>query len=76
MIKGLPCWPSEPLYDQLIEGDSLREQGINLESFWTPWEDVRQMTLVHGDDFDEVHLGIAWTARDMRSICAAVSSIR
>jgi uncharacterized protein with NAD-binding domain and iron-sulfur cluster len=58
-VRGLPCWPSEPLYEQLVQGDALRAQGINLESFWTPWQDVAQKTLVRGQDFDEVIFGIS-----------------
>ena len=30
-VKGLPCWPSEPLFDQLDEGEELRERHIDLE---------------------------------------------
>ncbi|GAB4449979.1 MAG: hypothetical protein OHK0015_55270 [Chloroflexi bacterium OHK40] len=24
LVKDLPCWPSEPLYDQIVEGEELR----------------------------------------------------
>src|SRR5207248_8011913 len=33
-VKGLGCWPSQPLYDQLKEGEELQARGINLESAW------------------------------------------
>lgn len=23
-VKGLGCWPSEPLYDQIVEGEELK----------------------------------------------------
>jgi uncharacterized protein with NAD-binding domain and iron-sulfur cluster len=58
-VKGLPCWPSEPLYDQIEEGGQLEEQGINLESYWSPWQDVESLTLNRGEDFDDVVLGIS-----------------
>ncbi len=56
-VKGLPCWPYEPFYDQLAEGEQLQKQRINLESWWTPWQgETRELT--QGADFDEVLLGI------------------
>jgi uncharacterized protein with NAD-binding domain and iron-sulfur cluster len=58
-VCGLECWPSEPNYDQLVEGDKLKESGANLESFYTTWEDVEDITLRVNDDFDEVVYGIA-----------------
>ena len=44
-VGDLPCWSSEPNYDQIVEGDELREKHINLESFWTPWKNVATKTL-------------------------------
>jgi uncharacterized protein with NAD-binding domain and iron-sulfur cluster len=58
-VKGLPCWPSHPLYDQLVEGDELRDRGIDLESSWTDWAPVATKSLTRGSDFDDVVLGIA-----------------
>jgi uncharacterized protein with NAD-binding domain and iron-sulfur cluster len=63
-VEGLPCWPSHPLYDQLEEGDELRDRGINLESSWSPWEGVETLELERGRDFDEVILGISIGAFD------------
>jgi uncharacterized protein with NAD-binding domain and iron-sulfur cluster len=62
-VKGLPCWPSEPRYDQLDPADAhaLRKQHINLESFWSPWNthaDERSITLRVDDDYDDVIVGI------------------
>jgi len=57
-VNDLLCWPSEPNYDQLVEGDDLKRQKINLESFWTPWKNVEAFSLKKGDDFDTVVLGI------------------
>jgi uncharacterized protein with NAD-binding domain and iron-sulfur cluster len=58
-VQGLPCWPSEPLYEQLAEGDELRAGRIDLESAWTPWPGVAKRSLRRGQDFDVVILGIA-----------------
>lgn len=58
-VKRLPCWPSHPFYDQLEQGDELKEQNINLESYWTPWKDAASKTLQRGVDFDIVVQGIA-----------------
>lgn len=44
-VRGLPCWPSEPLYDQIVQGEELQKQGINLESHWSPWKDVEEIRL-------------------------------
>jgi uncharacterized protein with NAD-binding domain and iron-sulfur cluster len=58
--KGLPCWPSAPLYDQLVEGEELRQQQINLESFWTPWQEREKIIpLENAKDFDIVLFGIS-----------------
>jgi uncharacterized protein with NAD-binding domain and iron-sulfur cluster len=55
-VRGLPCWPSLPIYKRLEGGDGLR--GIDLES---PWGEPvgRPETLRSGIDFDEVVLGIS-----------------
>ncbi|RMG92028.1 MAG: hypothetical protein D6706_17445 [Chloroflexi bacterium] len=76
-VKGLPCWPAEPLYDQLVEGKALKKRHTvagqelpkyNLESYWTPWQDVAEVTLTAGEDFDDIVLGISQPA--LRTICA------
>jgi uncharacterized protein with NAD-binding domain and iron-sulfur cluster len=61
-VKGLPCWPSEPDYSQIQEGDALREGHVNLESRWNGWKPVEQRVLRAGVDFDEVVLGISLAA--------------
>src|SRR5205823_1325173 len=67
-VKGLPCWPSAPLYEQLAEGEELRRRGIDLESPWSPWRDPETITLRAGRDFDQVILGI--TLAPLKTICA------
>ncbi|MRX09123.1 FAD-dependent oxidoreductase [Pseudoduganella sp. FT25W] len=69
-VKGLDCWPSEPLYGQIDPAQAalLQEQGINLESHWTDWPQVYRdafgkelpaVTLKRGVDFDQVVFGIS-----------------
>ena len=53
---GELVWPDRPLYDQLAEGDALRDGGYDLESWWTPWEAPAIRTLRRGTDFDRVVL--------------------
>lgn len=57
-VRGLPCWPSYPRYEQLVEGDALKAGHIDLESPHSGWQDVEQLELRAGADFDRVILGI------------------
>jgi uncharacterized protein with NAD-binding domain and iron-sulfur cluster len=59
-IKGLPCWPSQPRYEQLEEGTRIEARDLDLEDYWAerpPWE--VDVTLKKGRDFDHVVFGIA-----------------
>ncbi|WCM91494.1 NAD(P)-binding protein [Acidovorax sp. NCPPB 2350] len=58
-VQGLPSWPAGPLYGQLVQGDALQAQDIDLESYWTPWQDVGTKTLRAGQDFDQVVFAIS-----------------
>jgi uncharacterized protein with NAD-binding domain and iron-sulfur cluster len=60
-VNGLPSWPTEPLYDQIVEGEELKRRGVNLESYWTDWKGTPR-TLDRGTDFDQVILGISLAA--------------
>jgi uncharacterized protein with NAD-binding domain and iron-sulfur cluster len=56
-VGGVPCWPAEPFYDQLVEGRTLAS--YNLESDYTPWHgQVGSKTLRAGVDFDDVVLAV------------------
>lgn len=67
-VKGLPCWPSTPLYDQIVEGQELKAANVDLESPWTSWRDTGgERTLRRGEDFDLVVLGISLGA--LTDIC-------
>jgi uncharacterized protein with NAD-binding domain and iron-sulfur cluster len=56
-VGGLPCWPSRPDYDQLVDGEILELEGRDFESFWDPRR-VSTRTLRVGEDFDFVVLGV------------------
>lgn len=53
-VKGLPCWPSAPLNDQL-EIDVTAE---DVESFWSKLQPAEEYVLRDGTDFDVVVLAI------------------
>jgi len=57
--QALPCWPGTPRYEQLVEGDALRQGNVDLESFWTTWPDVEDLALEAGRDFDVAVFGIS-----------------
>ncbi|HVR91974.1 MAG TPA: FAD-dependent oxidoreductase [Novosphingobium sp.] len=56
-VRGLPCWPNQPLFDQLNEGAHLQQSGVNLESHWNQPADVATDILLIGQHFDQVVLG-------------------
>jgi uncharacterized protein with NAD-binding domain and iron-sulfur cluster len=64
--QRLECWPSEPLYVQLEQGEALR--GVNLESRTGGWKRVDQRTLRAGDDFDLLVLGASLA--EVSDLCA------
>lgn len=72
-VAGIDCWPSEPDYEQLAEGDALKaslaESPDALDSTWSTWPDAEAVTLRYGKDgdFDEVVLGIPVAA--LAEIC-------
>jgi len=61
-VKGLPCWPSEPFYHQLVQGEEIERLGIDLESYSDAWPGVETFDLLAGRDFDAVVLGISRAA--------------
>ncbi len=68
-VQGLPCWPSQPLYEQLVQGEALQASGENLEDAWTRWPDpLPPLVLESGKDFDRVLLGISLGA--LPGLCA------
>lgn len=70
-VKGLNCWPSRPIYEQLdpADAEALRKDNINLESSWTSWKDTGQpLTLEAGKDYDVLILGASLGS--MPELCA------
>ncbi len=65
-VADLDCWPSQPLFDQLRDGATLRESGADLEHENGPLAVPR--ALRRGADFDAVVLGISLGA--LPAICA------
>jgi uncharacterized protein with NAD-binding domain and iron-sulfur cluster len=57
-LAGRFGWPLHPNWDQLVEGEALRESGVDLENVWSPWKPVGAKTLKRGEDFDECVLAI------------------
>ena len=69
-VKGLDCWPSQPLYEQLDteQAQLLKDNNINLEHFWSDWQSVYQdrfgeplptKRLVKGEGFYRVIFGLS-----------------
>jgi uncharacterized protein with NAD-binding domain and iron-sulfur cluster len=58
VVKDLPCWPSQPNWEQIKDGEALRERGVNLEAVCTPYDGRTPTILERGRDFDLVILGI------------------
>jgi uncharacterized protein with NAD-binding domain and iron-sulfur cluster len=56
-VRGMPCWPSTPDYDQLEDGAALRAEGRDFEGHWEQRRAARR-TLTVGSDFDFVVLGV------------------
>ncbi|MGK7926240.1 MAG: hypothetical protein AB4290_13520 [Spirulina sp.] len=45
-----------------MEGQVLQDKEINLESYWNQWEDIEEIQLHVGEDFDRVIFGISLAA--------------
>ncbi len=63
-VKDLECWPNRPLFDQIVEGQALKDSGENLEHAWNSWTDTGGEITLDADngDFDHVILGITLDA--------------
>ena len=69
-VKGLPCWPAQPLYDLIDPGQAAELRALKakypgvepLESSYSPWVNYREFDLKLGVDFDKVVLGISLAA--------------
>jgi uncharacterized protein with NAD-binding domain and iron-sulfur cluster len=61
-VGGLPCWPSEPEYAQIVQAAELKRREVDLESYWTDWHDVERESLLRGGDFDVLVWGASLAA--------------
>ncbi|MEJ8849210.1 FAD-dependent oxidoreductase [Variovorax rhizosphaerae] len=57
VVKGLDCWPDQPLWEQLVDGEQLRADGVNFESSGDTTS-AGQVDLTLGTDFDLVVLAV------------------
>lgn len=55
---GARCWPADPQWNQLVEGDQQRCAARDFESFWDPGP-THDRKLEIGKDFDFVVLGVS-----------------
>ena len=70
-VGGLRCWPSEPKWDQLVDGARLQTRGVNFENECNPLG-LDCIDLRVGEDFDEVVLGISVGA--LPEICGELAA--
>ena len=56
-VRGLPCWPSNAQYEQLVDGERLKAEKRDFESHWDRRK-VNTKTLRVTKDFDCVVLGV------------------
>lgn len=68
-INNIPCWPIEPKYELIQNGEKLQQQNLNLENNNSgAWVDEENIELLKGYDFDQIILGIPIAA--LPSICS------
>jgi uncharacterized protein with NAD-binding domain and iron-sulfur cluster len=68
-VGGLPCWPAAPDYGQLVDGDRLERERVQLESFWDT-RHVERKQLAVGRDFDLVVLAVGGGA--LPGVCSEI----
>jgi uncharacterized protein with NAD-binding domain and iron-sulfur cluster len=55
-INNLLCWPAEPRWQQIENGEELRARHVDFESHWCNEAAAGSKTLKLGEDFDDVVL--------------------
>jgi hypothetical protein len=58
-VKDLACWPNQPLWEQLVNGEELHKEKVDFENPWDPHPVVDQFTIQAGTDFDLVVIAIS-----------------
>ncbi len=61
LVGGLSCWPSRPLFNQLVDGAAFEAEGVSFESHWYTRCASKKRLLV-GRDFDFVVLATSIAA--------------
>jgi len=69
-INEIDCWPSEPFWGQLPNGDGLRASGVDFERGQVDPQTAVTRTLAVGTDFDHVVLAISAAA--LPAICREI----
>lgn len=71
-VEGLHCWPAQPLWEQLQDGEAMKDAGVDFES---PGDTTKagDIELVAGQDFDAVVL--ATPPEVTRTISAPLAGI-
>ena len=87
-VGGLPCWPAEPRWGELLDGERMKSEGWDFESHWDKRR-VAEEVLNVGKDFDFVVMAVGLGAvpfvckelidrsqrwRDMLAHCKSVST--
>jgi uncharacterized protein with NAD-binding domain and iron-sulfur cluster len=57
-VDGLTCWPSEPFWDQLVDGKEMAAARLEFESHWCK-KASGDVVLERGVDFDAVVLAVS-----------------
>ena len=62
-VKGLDCWPSEPLYEQLNpeQVKQILDHKIRIDSDWSGWKGTK-IVKKRGEDFDDIIIGASLPA--------------
>jgi uncharacterized protein with NAD-binding domain and iron-sulfur cluster len=60
-VRGLPCWPAQPDFTQLRDGERLRSEGWDFECHWEERRAAGRV-LRNGQDFDLVVLAVGLAA--------------
>lgn len=69
-VDGVHCWPEAPLFDQLVEGEALRDAALESGRGRPPAGQAR--VLQAGRDFDAVVLGIP--VAELRRVAAPLAA--
>src|ERR1051325_12023413 len=58
-VGKLSCFPAQPVWKQIVDGDRKEAAGLNLESKWDQWPAAGTSVLESGVDFDQVVLALS-----------------